>query len=682
MNSPPVPFTFRALSPHHPTPMDADYLLRVVEAAREYGYNAIQICGDTHDGGNLDGITEFKRFPKANLIQDQAEVRRRRGILQQTCRAAHRFDMKVYFWHHELWFPWRLAEVYPEWFTLPPQNAFTKDLYVKQVPRVTPDAPIWEFMDAKFDEAFEQCPELDGTVMTIQESQVPIYCLFDDFEAQVEALLYQYRRLEAAHRRVDRAWLLRSFAWREHEYRVVTEAIRRFRPSIPVESKGVPMDWHLWHPYDPLLGKFPGLVNHVEIAPSCEFYGAMRHPVGHPRYYTENLRYAAERGHTGACLRIDRVGLSMLGGPDEGVLAAVGRWLQDPAGTDPDAVHQEWLAKRYGLDQADAAAFFTDILENCWEATRHSYYQDGIYLGDATALGYDRNFFVAERHCAVEWDDPEPLAEKDAAVAAAERALAALAGLRNRLKPADHADMERRLRALHLAARFFRTLVAALVARQRQMYQPSAANRAAAKVVAKLIAGLGDEADRDFPEWNEAPPKAGRGGHVHQGHWHFAPRARAFSAAMLEDLANLPVRQVIVRRSADALGCQAVHRGRASWQPGGSATCVTLQGEPGADHVLVVVAGTEMCVRRPLAIRSGAWGERFNIGQYAWFLAHDRFRRYECRIPAACFDAQGRLELAFTAPEPDLAPYIAEIRLETERRVDRTGDAQPSCSKG
>ncbi len=47
--------------------MDLEYLLRVVDAARKYGFNAIQICGATHgDVGNLDGITEFKRFARAN----------------------------------------------------------------------------------------------------------------------------------------------------------------------------------------------------------------------------------------------------------------------------------------------------------------------------------------------------------------------------------------------------------------------------------------------------------------------------------------------------------------------------------------------------------------------------------------------------------------------------------------
>ena len=87
--------------------MDLDYLLRVVEVAAEYGYNALQICGDTHDQGNLDGITEFVRFPRANELRDMEAVRRRREILRTVCRAAHDRGMEVYYWHHELWFPER-----------------------------------------------------------------------------------------------------------------------------------------------------------------------------------------------------------------------------------------------------------------------------------------------------------------------------------------------------------------------------------------------------------------------------------------------------------------------------------------------------------------------------------------------------------------------------------------------
>jgi hypothetical protein len=663
------PFVFRALSPCHPVPMEQDYLLRVVEAARKYGYNAIQICADTHTDANLDGITEFRRFPKANLVQDQAGVRRRRDILQATCRAAHAFDMKVYFWHHELWFPPRLHEAYPHWFVDAPKNEFTRDLYVKKVPRVDRDSPFWEYMDAKFDEAFEQCPELDGTVMTIQESQVPIYCLFDDFEQQVAALIDQYRRLELAHKRVKKDWIVRTFAWREHEYRVVSEALRRWKPSVPVESKGVPMDWHLWYPHDPLLARFPDYTNHVEVAPSCEFYGAMRHPVGHPRYYTDNLRYAAEHGHVGGCLRIDRVGLSMLEGPDEGVLAAIGRWMQDPEGTDPDAVYQEWIQERYALSPEEAGRFFHEIMERCWQATLHGYYHDKIYIGDALSLGFDRMFFVAERHCAVEYDDPAPLREKDEAVIAAGEAIATLESLKARLAPADHADLADRLHALDLVTRFHRTLVAALVARQHQIYDPTPERLAEAIAVAGRFATLADEADRDFPAWEAGP--GGSPAHTGQGHWHFASRSRSFGSALLTELGNLPVRSIAARFSPEALGSASSHGGESAWQPSLEPRSLPVQAMPGSRLLLVVFAATNMCELRPLTVTCGSWSHRFKVGQFAWFLAHDRFRRYECEIPASCLAGTGQCTVSLAASDRERSPWIREVRIETERQAAR-----------
>jgi len=427
------PFRFRALSPHHATAMDLDYLLRVVEAARKYGYNAIQICGATHgEVGNLDGLTEFVRFPKANQIRDLEPVRAQREILRRTCQAAHEFDMEVYYWHHELWYPSRLAEVYPDWFVPAPDNRFRKDLAVTDgmVPRVDPDAPFWEFMQAKFDESFQQCPELDGTVMTIQEARVPIYCLFEDFEEQVAALVGLYERLDRLHRRVGKKWILRTFAWREHEYRIVSEAVERWTAGgdaadyPPIESKGVPMDWSLYYPYDPLLAKFEGRRKHVEIAPSLEFYGCTAHPAGHPWYYSGNLRFASNCGHTGLAVRMDRAGVSMLGGPDEGLLACIGRWANDPDHTDVSNAYAEWFMRRYGVDFQTGRRLLYEVMENCWNATLRCYHHGKIYIGDSFWLGYDKQFFVAERHFCVEYDEPEPLADKEQACALADKAAA------------------------------------------------------------------------------------------------------------------------------------------------------------------------------------------------------------------------------------------------------------------
>jgi len=655
------PFPFRALSPHHATAMDLDYLMKVLDAAEAYGFNALQICGDTHGAGNLDGVTVFERFPKANDVQEMDGVRRRREILRTVCRAAHDRGMEVYYWHHELWFPQRLPEVYPDWFAAAPKNRFTRDLYTDRVPRIEPGAPIWDFMDAKFDEAFAQIPELDGTVMTIQESRVPVYCLFEDFEQQVEALVDQYRRLEAAHRRAGRKWIIRTFAWREHEYRVVTEAIRRWRPGVPVESKGVPMDWDLYYPYDPLLGEFEGMTKHVEIAPSCEFYGCTTHPVGHPWLYTSNLAFAGERGHTGAAVRMDRAGTTMLGGPDEGVLACIGAWLNDPAGTDVGEVYVQWMMERYGVDRPTGRRMVFEMMEHCWQATLHAYHQGKIYIGDSFWQRYDHQFFVAERHFCVEHDEPEPLAEKDLACRHAAQAADILAEIAPSLKPDDAEDLARRIRFLQHTCRSWRALVAALVGRGRQMYEPSEAHFTALRQAIDELEAAGAATSEAFPELNQ-PGTSGNAPRQRQPGVLVEEFARAFRA----DLPRLPARTIVDRLSADELGANDEQDGRAAWHPPGEGRTITLRGRGGANHVLVLFAGTEMCVRRPVVIRGRGWEHRFDVGQYAWFLAHDRLRRYETPVPASCIDADGVCTLELTVPEPDRSPRIAEIRLEVE----------------
>lgn len=653
-------FPFRALSPLHPTEFDRQYLMDVVDAAERYGFNAIQICGPTHgDAGNLDGITTFQRFAKANDVMDSEQVAWRREVLRDVCKAAHDRGMEVYYWHHELWYPLDLPDVYPDWFHQAPQNRFTKDLRTKNqlVPHIQPDAPIWDYMDAKFDEAFEQCPELDGTIMTIQESVVPIYCLFEDEQQQVEALIDQYRRLEEAHRRVGKKWIIRTFAWREQEYRVVTEAIQRWKPSVPVEGKGVPMDWSFYYVYDPLLGKFPGMTNHVELAPSCEFHGCTSHPVGHPWFYTENLRYAAERGHTGCVLRMDRAGRTMLGSPDEGVLACIGAWLNDPDGTDVGEVYVRWLMERYNLDWDVAFQMLHEILEPCWQATIHSYHNDKIYMGDAYGNLERGMMYLAERHMCVEHDEPEPLAEKDEAVAYADKAAETLAAMKDRFSAEDAQDLTRRVRLLQLTARAQRELVAYFAARWQQMYEPSDKNAKAVSDSLDAMQAVGRQVREEFPDMEKEP------GRSWQGLWKLGPLVE--HAAETFRNTPLPKRTILEKKTADDLGANTTHQCQPAHQFARGET-LKLTGQAGAKHVLVLFAGTEMCVCRPIEFHCGDWTGRLDVGQIGWFLAHERYRRYELEVPAECIGDDGICRLDIHLPDSEHSPYIREIRLEME----------------
>ncbi|HUU22203.1 MAG TPA: hypothetical protein VM389_06670, partial [Phycisphaerae bacterium] len=284
-------------------------------------------------------------------------------------------------------------------------------------------------------------------------------------------------------------------------------------------------------------------------------------------------------------------------------------------------------------------------------------------IGDSFWQRYDHYFFVAERHFCVEHDDPDPLAEKDLACHHADQAADILAEIAPSLRPDDAEDLTRRIRFLQLTCRSWRALVAALVARGRQMYEPSEANLAGLRGAIDELEAAGAATSEAFPELNQ-PGTSGNAPRQSQPGMLVEEFARAFRA----DLPNLPTRTIVDRLSVEDLGANAEQDGLPAWQPPGEGTTVSLQGRPGSAHVLVVFAGTEMCVRRPLVVRGRGWEHRFDIGQYAWFLAHDRLRRYEVHVPASCLDDAGRCKLELVVPEPDRSPRIAEIRLETETK--------------
>jgi len=189
--------------------------------------------------------------------------------------------------------------------------------------------------------------------------------------------------------------------------------------------------------------------------------------------------------------------------------------------------------------------------------TLRCYHHGKIYIGDSFALGYDGRFFLAERDRCVEWDDPQPLAEKDEACALADRAAEALEQLKGAFKPADAEDLSRRVRLLQLTCRSYRALVAALVARGRQIYQPSPANLAALHSAIDELESAGEATSKAFSELEEPEPSGN------------TPRQRQpgilvqqFARAFRADVPNLPRREIVM--SLDALRTSASFAWRSS----------------------------------------------------------------------------------------------------------------------
>ena len=59
----------------HPTPLDPDYVKKLVAKAREYTVDSFEICGQCHTPyGGLDGLINYREYHSAFVNWDQDKV--------------------------------------------------------------------------------------------------------------------------------------------------------------------------------------------------------------------------------------------------------------------------------------------------------------------------------------------------------------------------------------------------------------------------------------------------------------------------------------------------------------------------------------------------------------------------------------------------------------------------------
>ena len=90
----------------HPTPLDPDYVRKMVEKAAEYEVDSFEICGECHTPyGGLDGLIGYREYPGAFASWDQKIVADNQRKLNEILSIAHAVDKRVYLWHREVMLP-------------------------------------------------------------------------------------------------------------------------------------------------------------------------------------------------------------------------------------------------------------------------------------------------------------------------------------------------------------------------------------------------------------------------------------------------------------------------------------------------------------------------------------------------------------------------------------------------
>jgi len=454
---------------------DMDYLCRAIERAAGYGVDHLQLSHEIiHHADQL-----FSREGLADKIRALA-------------RLGHAHRMRVYIWTHEL--------------------RRVPSCFVRNGKVQLDESQLWRWLEDRYEEVFRLIPEIDGLVLTFHETDVSVY---DDGKVvsrldkpqRVARLINTINRVCRKHRK---ELIVRTFVYWPGELADVVKGIDAADPDVAVMSKEVPHDWQPNYPDNPAIGAFPHRRQIIEFDLGHEYYGQNLVPYLVPAYLKRRLAYQRGKGAAGAAARISRDGHSALGTAGELNLAAFQRFCRDPD-ADEQATWQAVVAERYGQAVADELA---DLLRRTPDVVERTLLtQDFYFLNDHSRVpGLD----YAERHIAThsiaKWiPTPEQrrreqalaeptidvyravLAEKDQAVALAERLLEELRGLASRMKSSDFDPLRAELTRLRDLARLYRIVADAYFAYQVHRRHPDQITRSA---VEKKLAQMQAEADR------------------------------------------------------------------------------------------------------------------------------------------------------------------------------------------
>ena len=466
----------KGLSICHPIGMDKSYLLHTVEYAEKMGFDHIQICGPIHDGvkGNIDGMTAYRKYNQFDCTKDAEYIALCMDAVNAACEKASRVGIKMYQWHHELDLPDGFQETYPEIL-----NSFG-DVEVTH-------PKIKDFLENKIRDFFHAYPLMDGIVLTLHETKVPLLKLKDQKLGMVDRVKYVTQILFETCKSLGKDLIVRPFASIEEDYVLMTQAYEQISQDMPVMDKWTQFDWSLTLPNNAFFHKISKNPLMVEADIFGEYFGRGRLPLLLKEHIKEKVAYCQSFQPTGYAARIDRGGEHPFGDVNEVNLHIFKACLD---GLSPEDAMVRFFRERYG----DAGDAVMELMLPTEQIQKEMFYVRGYYFTQGSLfpeLNHSKNHFFFEMMrkdpniASNEWFIPrgwknptvvEMVAEKDSAVTLAERSYENLLQIKDRLQPTDYHELLEKFTNLKLVAHIWRELLLVFASYTRYFEVPRSEN--------------------------------------------------------------------------------------------------------------------------------------------------------------------------------------------------------------
>jgi len=290
----------------NPVDIDKDYILFTVDYAAKMGFNHMQIVGPIHDAvkGNIDGMTLYRKYSSFNDEKDLAYVEHAMKAVNETCVKTVTSGIKTYVWHHELELPSVFKEVYPEVLNNCGDIEVTHPL-------------VKDFLEHKIIDFFYAYPNIDGIILTLHETKIPLLKLKDQKLGKIERVKYVTQILFDTCKGLGKELIVRPFASLEEDYVMMAKAYEEISTDLLVMDKWTQFDWSLTMPHNAFYGKIKNNPLFVEGDIFGEFFGKGQLPLMLKEHIADKYAYCESFTPKGYVARIDRAGLDSFGDVNE-----------------------------------------------------------------------------------------------------------------------------------------------------------------------------------------------------------------------------------------------------------------------------------------------------------------------------------------------------------------------------
>ena len=417
----------------NPVDIDKDYLLFTVDYAIKMGFNHMQIVGPIHDAvkGNIDGMTLYRKYSMFNEEKDLAYVNHAVEAVNEACVKTVASGIKTYVWHHELELPIAFKEVYPEILNSCGDVEVTHPL-------------VQNFLEHKIIDFFYAYPKVDGIILTLHETKIPLLKLKNQKLGKTQRVKYVTQIFFDICQKLGKELVVRPFASLEEDYVMMAKAYEEISTELLVMDKWTQFDWSLTMPHNAFYHKIKNNPLFVEGDIFGEFFGKGRLPLMLKEHIAGKFDYCEGFAPKGYVARIDRAGLDPFGDVNEVNIHIMHAHLNQK---DVDAEIDAFFHGKYPGAWAEVRA----LMEQTEGVLKKIFYAKGYYFTELSlfpTLNHCKNHYYFEmmrENCDVasnEWYIPKNwergaldglLAEKEAAFAETIELFTCLTALKGRI---------------------------------------------------------------------------------------------------------------------------------------------------------------------------------------------------------------------------------------------------------